>query len=113
MLLADSDYVSVHSPLTGDTCGMFDTETFDTMEDDAVLINVVRGPIVDKSALLDALESGSLRAAALDMFDPEPPATDSPLRDHPLGGLHLTALGTSRRPTTSVAIQQRNVSAPL
>lgn len=82
-LLAESDYVSVHSPLTDDTRSMFDTETFDAMKDDAVLINVARGPIVDKSALLNALKSGSLRAAGLDVFDPEPPATDSPLRDHP------------------------------
>ena len=82
-LLADSDYVSVHSPLTDDTRGMFGAQTFDAMRDDAVLINVARGPIVDESALFEALESGSLRAAGLDVFNPEPPATDSPLRDHP------------------------------
>ena len=82
-LLADSDYVSVHSPLTDDTRGMFGAQTFDAMRDDAVLINVARGPIVDESALVDALKSGSLRAAGLDVFNPEPPATDSPLRDHP------------------------------
>lgn len=82
-LLTDSDYVSIHSPLTDDTRGMFDADAFDAMKDDAVLINVARGPIVDESALLDALESGSLRAAGLDVFDPEPPADDSPLRDHP------------------------------
>jgi D-3-phosphoglycerate dehydrogenase len=82
-VLSESDYVSVHSPLTLDTRGMFDAKAFDTMKDDAVLINVARGPIVDESALVDALESGSLRAAGLDVFDPEPPTDDSPLRDHP------------------------------
>lgn len=82
-LLSDSDYVSIHSPLTDDTRDMFDADAFDAMKDDAALINVARGPIVDESALLEALDSGSLRAAALDVFDPEPPATDSPIRDHP------------------------------
>ena len=83
-VLSESDYVSIHSPLTDDTRGMFDAEVFDVMKDDAALINVARGPIVDQSALVAALESGSLRAAGLDVFDPEPPADDSLLRDHPL-----------------------------
>jgi D-3-phosphoglycerate dehydrogenase len=82
-LLADSDYVSVHSPLTDDTRGIFDADAFDAMKDDATLINVARGPIVDESALYEALESDSLRAAGLDVFDPEPPSSESPLRDHP------------------------------
>ena len=83
-VLSESDYVSVHSPLTDDTRSMFDAEAFDAMKDDAALINVARGPIVDESVLVDALESGSLRAAGLDVFDPEPPADNSLLRDHPL-----------------------------
>jgi D-3-phosphoglycerate dehydrogenase len=82
-LLADSDYVSVHSPLTDDTRGIFDADAFDAMKHDATLINVARGPIVDESALYEALESDSLRAAGLDVFDPEPPSSESPLRDHP------------------------------
>lgn len=82
-LLADSDYVSIHSPLTNDTRGMFDADAFDVMKDDAALINVARGPIIDESALYEALEFDSLRAAGLDVFDPEPPSVDSPLRNHP------------------------------
>lgn len=82
-LLADSDYVSIHSPLTEGTRGMFDADIFNIMKNDAALINVARGPIVDKSALYEALESNSLRAAGLDVFDPEPPSVDSPLRHHP------------------------------
>ena len=82
-VLAESDYVSVHSPLTEDTRGMFDADAFDAMKEDAALINVARGPIVEEGALLDALEDGSIDAAGLDVFDPEPPAPDSPLRDHP------------------------------
>jgi D-3-phosphoglycerate dehydrogenase len=75
--------VSIHSPLTEDTRGMFDADAFDAMKDDAALINVARGPIVDEGALLDALEDDSIEAAGLDVFDSEPPAADSPLRDHP------------------------------
>jgi len=82
-LLSESDYVSIHSPLTEDTRGLFNAEAFNTMKNDAVLINVARGAIVDEKALLEALENRTLRAAALDVFDPEPPGADSPLRDHP------------------------------
>lgn len=82
-LLTNADYVSVHSPLTDETRGMFDAEVFDIMKDAASLINVSRGSIVDESALLEALESGALRAAGLDVFNPEPPASDSRIRDHP------------------------------
>lgn len=82
-ILTESDYVSIHSPLTEDTRGMFDADAFDAMKNDAALINVARGPIVDEEALFDALEDGSIGAAGLDVFDPEPPAADSPLRDHP------------------------------
>ncbi|MDR9382022.1 MAG: C-terminal binding protein [Natronomonas sp.] len=82
-VLAESDYVSIHSPLTEDTRGMFDADAFKAMKDDAALINVARGPIVNEGALLDALEDGSIGAAGLDVSDSEPPAVDSPLRDHP------------------------------
>lgn len=82
-ILAESDFVSVHSPLTADTKGLFDADAFDAMKNEAALINVARGPIVDEAALLDALEDESIGAAGLDVFDPEPPEADSPLRKHP------------------------------
>ncbi|WIV67025.1 C-terminal binding protein [Natrialbaceae archaeon AArc-T1-2] len=81
-LLEHADVVSVHSPLTDSTRGMFDEEAFDRMRDSAYLINASRGPIVDRAALVDALDAGEISGAGLDVFPEEPPAVDDPLRDH-------------------------------
>jgi len=81
-LLERSDAVTVHSPLTEETRGLFDAEAFDRMRDRAVLVNVARGPIVDVDDLHAALEAGELAGAGLDVFPEEPPAPDHPLRDH-------------------------------
>jgi len=82
-LLERSDFVTIHSPLTPETRGMFDADVFARMRDDASLVNVARGPVVDEAALLDALDSGALAGAGLDVFPEEPPPVDHPLRDHP------------------------------
>lgn len=82
-LLSRADVVTIHSPLTEETRELFDDETFERMRDDALLVNVARGPIVDADALLDAVETGAVSGAALDVFPDEPPAADHPLRDHP------------------------------
>jgi D-3-phosphoglycerate dehydrogenase len=82
-LLARADAVTVHSPLTPDTRGLFDADAFERMADEAVLVNVARGPIVDDDALATAIEEGSLAGAGLDVFPEEPPAREHPLRDHP------------------------------
>lgn len=81
-LLARADAVTIHSPLTEDTRGMFDTEAFTRMKESAVLVNVARGPIVDGCALRAALEEGEIAGAGLDVFPEEPPAEDDPLRTH-------------------------------
>lgn len=81
-LLARSDAVTVHSPLTDETRGLFDAGAFDRMRDRAVLVNVARGPIVDTDDLHAALEAGTVAGAGLDVFPEEPPASDHPLRDH-------------------------------
>jgi D-3-phosphoglycerate dehydrogenase len=75
--------VSVHSPLTPETRGMFGADAFARMREDAVLVNVARGPIVDDDALHEALEAGEVAGAGLDVFPEEPPAADHPLRGHP------------------------------
>ncbi|MFB6296143.1 MAG: NAD(P)-dependent oxidoreductase, partial [Halobacteriales archaeon] len=77
-LLADSSIVSIHAPLTDETRGMFDAEAFDVMREDAVLVNTARGPIVEEDALVDALDSGAIDAAGLDVREDEPPG-ESPL----------------------------------
>ncbi|MGQ9673867.1 MAG: hydroxyacid dehydrogenase [Candidatus Aminicenantales bacterium] len=81
-LLAEADIISLHLPLTKDTKHMISRAEFDRMKIGVILINAARGGIVDEAALLEALNSGKVRAAALDVFEKEPP-TDFSLIDHP------------------------------
>jgi len=71
-LLADSDFVSLHVPLTGETRGLISTAQFARMKPTAFLINTARGPIVDEAALVGALERGKIAGAALDVYEQEP-----------------------------------------
>ncbi|MDR1541522.1 MAG: hydroxyacid dehydrogenase [Clostridiales bacterium] len=76
-LLRKSDIVSLHLPLTDDTKHLINKEKLALMKKTAVLINQARGPVVDSSALAEALNSGSIAAAAIDVFDQEPPLPES------------------------------------
>ncbi|MBY0526340.1 MAG: D-glycerate dehydrogenase [Gemmataceae bacterium] len=78
-LLRESDFVSVHTDLNDKTRGMFNAAAFKQMKRTAVFINTARGPLVDQRALHDALKSGTIFAAGLDVTDPEPPLPDDPL----------------------------------
>jgi len=78
-LLRESDFVSVHTDLNETTRGMFSAAAFARMKRTAVLINTARGPVVDQKALYDALRSGTIFAAGLDVTDPEPPDPNDPL----------------------------------
>jgi glyoxylate reductase len=78
-LLAESDFVSIHTPLTPETRGMFKAELFGKMKPSAILINTARGPIVDQTALYAALKTRRIAMAAIDVTDPEPIPPDSPL----------------------------------
>jgi glyoxylate reductase len=82
-LLAHSDFVSVHTPLTPATRGLIGTEALARMKPTAYLINTARGPIVDTDALAHALRAGELAGAALDVTDPEPLPGDHPLLEAP------------------------------
>jgi D-3-phosphoglycerate dehydrogenase / 2-oxoglutarate reductase len=77
-LLERVDAVSIHTPLTDETRGLFDAEAFGAMNDDAVLLNTARGEVVDADALAAALDGGEVAAAGLDVLPEEPPE-DSPL----------------------------------
>ncbi len=79
-LLAQSDVVSVHTPLRLETRHLIDAHAFATMKPTAYLINTARGPIVDEAALVDALQRGEIAGAGLDVFEQEPVPADSPLR---------------------------------
>ena len=78
-LLRESDYVLVNCPLTPETRGLLGGPQFAMMKPEAVLINTARGPIVQQAALIEALEAGRIRGAALDVFEEEPLSADSPL----------------------------------
>lgn len=78
-LLKESDIVSVHAPLNEATNGLMNKEAFEKMKKTAILINVGRGPIVVEKDLKDALNSGKIAAAGLDVLSVEPMAGDNPL----------------------------------
>jgi phosphoglycerate dehydrogenase-like enzyme len=78
-LLAASDVVSLHLPLTEATTGLVDRDALMSMKKDAILVNTSRGPIVDEAALVEALQSGPLAGAGLDVFSVEPVPADNPL----------------------------------
>lgn len=77
-VLAESDFVSIHTPLSNETRHMINAAALQKMKPTAILVNTARGPIVDQKALYDALRNGTIAYAALDVTDPEPiPVTDS------------------------------------
>lgn len=97
-LLRESDFVTLHLPLTADTYHFIGRDELREMKSTAYLINVARGPVVDPDALHEALRSRQIAGAALDVTEPEPLPTD-----HPLLGLHNLVItphiGTATRQT--------------
>ncbi len=78
-LLKNSDYISVHCPLNNQTKHMLSKEQFTKIKPGAILINTARGGVIDESALIEALQSGIIAAAGLDVTEKEPISTDNPL----------------------------------
>jgi glyoxylate reductase len=78
-----SDFLSLHCPLTPQTRHMIDSAALARMKPTAILINTARGPIVDQAALTKALNEGTIAGAALDVTDPEPPDPEDPLLSAP------------------------------
>jgi D-3-phosphoglycerate dehydrogenase / 2-oxoglutarate reductase len=79
-LLGTSDYISVHAPLTPQTRGLLNADAFAKMKKGVLIINTARGPLIDDQALVQALDSGQVGGAALDVLATEPPPKDFPLR---------------------------------
>ncbi|RKM55458.1 D-2-hydroxyacid dehydrogenase [Butyrivibrio sp. X503] len=80
-LLKRCDVISIHCPLTDRTRELFNKDAFDKMKETAILINVARGAVVNEKDLADALKEGKIKAAGLDVLNPEPMAKNSPLLD--------------------------------
>src|SRR5690606_30347394 len=94
-LLAEADYITLHTALIPETESMINAETIAQMKDGVVIVNAARGKLIDEDALAAALQSGKVRAAGLDVFRKEPPVGS------PLIGLanvvHTPHLGASSR----------------
>jgi phosphoglycerate dehydrogenase-like enzyme len=82
-VVTQADFLSVHVPATPETHHLIDQRRLAQMKQGAYVLNMARGPLVDAEALLEALDSGKLLGAGLDVFDPEPLPVVSRLRNHP------------------------------
>lgn len=112
-LLQRADVLTLHIPLTDATRNLLDARRLAAMKRGAVLINTARGGIVDEAALADALRSGHLRGAAIDVFDNEPLAAGSPLADAPNLVLtpHIAGLTQEANVRVSGMVAQRVAQA--
>ncbi|NNC57373.1 MAG: D-2-hydroxyacid dehydrogenase [Woeseiaceae bacterium] len=89
-LLARADVISLHCPLNDNTRGLFGANEFSKMKNDAIFINTARGGLVDTAALTEALRTGQIAAAAIDVLPAEPPVHGDPLLDYEGNNLILT-----------------------
>ena len=116
-LMRESDYVSIHVPLTRETFHMIDAGLLALLKPSAVLVNVSRGAIVDEDALVESLREGRIRGAGIDVFSTEPPAADHPflLLDNVIATPHIAGVtdGTSKRRGGACAENVRRVAANL
>ena len=101
-LLTRSDYLSIHAPHNAETHHRFDAAAFARMQPHAVLINTARGPIVDEAALIEALKSGEIAGAGLDVLEQEPPHPENPLlaMENVVVTPHVASATTRMRPET-------------
>jgi glycerate dehydrogenase len=115
-LLARADVISLHCPLTDATRGLFGTDQFRAMKKTAILINTARGALVDSQALADALTTGDIAAAAVDVLPTEPPVHGDPLLDYAGDNLMITphiAWGTLEARQAAIDELTANIAAFL
>ena len=110
-LLAESDYISLHAPLTPQTNQLFGMEEFRKMKPTAYIINAARGALIDEGALHQALIEGLIAGAALDVTEPEPPAPDNPLLN--LDQVVATGHSSFNSDASNRELQQRAAEAVL
>jgi D-3-phosphoglycerate dehydrogenase len=105
-----SDYISVHTPLSKETRGFVNKEAFDKMKDGVMILNCARGGIIDEQALMDALDSGKVAGAAIDVFIKEPPE-DWTLAKHPnvICTPHLGAATQEAQENVAIAVAEQIV----
>ncbi len=112
-LLAQSDVVSVHVPSSPQTRGMFGQAEFARMRPGALFVNTARGDLVDETALLDALDSGHLGGAGLDVFSAEPSVPGRLVRHPRVMALPHVGSATTRTREAMAGLAARNVQAVL
>lgn len=110
-LLSQSDYVSLNCDLNPKSRHLIRRETLKLMKPSAILMNSARGPVVKESDLIDALQAGRLRGAALDVFEKEPLAEDSPLRS--MDNVILSAHNSNSSPRAWENVHQRAIENML
>ena len=111
-LLAESDFISVHTPLLPETRGLFDAAKFRRMKRAAFLINTARGPVVDEAALVAALERGEIAGAALDVYEKEPVIHPGLKRSNVVLAPHIASASLETR-TKMACMAAENVIALL
>src|SRR5450432_2880043 len=109
-----ADFVSIHCPKTSETVGMFNAARLKRMKETAYLINTARGGIVDEPALYDALVSGKLAGAGLDVFEQEPPPSGHSLFELPNVIMAPHVAGVTREAVDRMSVQTaRNILSAL
>jgi len=110
-VLAQSDFISIHTPLMPSTRGLIGADQFSQMKDGARLVFCARGGVVDETALLDALKQARIAGAALDVFENEPPGAN-PLLDHPRVVVtpHLGAMTEEAQTKAAVDVAEQVVA---
>jgi len=110
-LLERSDYITIHVPKTSETVNLINKELFKKMKDGVFLINCARGGIVNEEDLCDAMKSGKVAGAALDVFEKEPPDPDNPLLDldEVICTPHLGASTEEAQEKVAIAIAEQMV----
>ena len=111
-LLAEADFISVHTPLLPETRGLFNAEKFERMKRTAFLINTSRGPVVNEGDLVTALESGKIAGAALDVFEKEPSIHPGLRRANVVLAPHIASASLETR-TKMACMAAENVVALL